>query len=327
MRRREFIGLAGCAAAWPLAARAQQSERMRRIGVLSGASAGDQELRARHTTFIQALAQLGWIDGRNVRVDYRYGEGVTDDIRKNAAELISLAPDVIIVTGAVVEQLLQATRTIPVVFVIVPDPVGTGLVESLSRPGGNATGFMQFEYNLCAKWPELLKEIAPSVTRVAVLRDAASPSGIGQFAVIQSVAPTVGLEAVPINVRNASEFERATAAFARAGGGGMIVTASPLMAFHRDLITALAAAHKLPTVYNSRQFIPGGGLVSYGADFMDQYRRAASYVDRILKGEQPANLPVQAPTKYDLVVNLKTARTLGLTVPLILQQRADEVIE
>jgi putative ABC transport system substrate-binding protein len=326
MRRRDFIGLAGCVAAWPLAARAQQSERMRRIGVLSGASARDQELRTRHTTFIQALAQLGWIDGRNVRIDYRYGEGVTDDIRKNATELISLAPDVIIVTGAVVEQLLQATRTIPVVFVIVPDPVGTGLVESLSRPGGNATGFMQFEYNLCAKWPELLKEIAPSVTRVAVLRDATSPSGIGQFAVIQSVAPTVGLEAVPINVRNASEFERAIAAFARAGGG-MIVTASPLMAFHRDLITALAAAHKLPTVYNSRQFIPGGGLVSYGADFMDQYRRAASYVDRILKGEQPANLPVQAPTKYDLVVNLKTARTLGLAVPLILQQRADEVIE
>ena len=329
MKRREFISFVGGAAiSWPLAARAQQGERVRRIGVISGVRADDPDLRARNAAFVQGLAQLGWTDGRNVRIDYRWGEGNADDLRKHAAELVALAPDVILAPGGpAIERVLQATRTVPIVFVIAIDPVGSGFVESLSRPGGNATGFMQFEYNLCAKWLELLKEIAPGVTRVAVLRDPATPTGIGQFAVIQSAAPSLGVEVIPINVRDAPEVERAVTAFARTGNGGLIVTAGTVTAFHRNLIAALAARHKLPAIYPARFFVTGGGLASYGADFVDQYRRAASYVDRILRGEKPAEMPVQAPIKYELVINLKTAKALGLTVPASVLARADEVIE
>ena len=300
---------------------------MRRIGVLSGAGADDSDLRASIAAFVQALAQLGWTEGHNVRIDMRWAEGRTDALRKQAAELVALAPDVILASGPAVEHLLQATPAVPIVFVVVPDPVGSGLVESLSRPGGNATGFMQFEYSLCAKWPELLKEIAPGLTRAAVLRDPADPSGIGQFAVIQSVTPSLGLEVIPISVRDLPQVERVVATFARSGNGGLVVTAGPLMAVHRNLIFTLAARHKLPAVYNNRQYVPGGGLISYGANFLDQYRRAAAYVDRILKGEKPADLPVQTPTKYELAINLKTAKALGLTVPQTLLARADEVIE
>ncbi len=327
MRRREFITLLGGAAAWPHLARAQQPDRMRRIGVLIGAT-DDQEMQARLAAFRQALQQLGWTDGRNVRIDTRWGVANADDIRKYAAELVALAPDVILAGGnAPVERLIQATRTVPIVFAIVLDPVGSGIVDSLSRPGGNATGFMQFEYSLTAKWLELLKQVAPAVTRAAVLRDSTLAAGIGQFAVIQSVAPSVGVEVSPINGRDASEIERAIAAFARTSNGGLIVTSSALAGVHRDLIIALAARHKLPTVHPNRASVTGGGLISYGADLVDQYRRAAGYVDRILKGEKPADLPVQAPTKYELVINLKTARALGLEVPTSLLARADEVIE
>jgi putative ABC transport system substrate-binding protein len=308
--------------------RAQQAERLRRIGVFSGGSAGDPEIRARIAAFVQGLAQLGWTEGRNVRIDYRWGEANADDIRKHAAELVALAPDVILTAGGLaVERLLQTARTVPIVFVITPDPVGSGIVESLSRPGGNATGFMLFEYNLCAKWLEILKEIAPAVTRAAVLRDAATPTGIGQFAVIQSVAPSLGVEVIPINVRDLPALERAVMAFARTGNGGLIVTASPLTAIHRKPIVELAAQHKLPAVYNSRQFVAGGGLISYGADFVDQYRRAAGYIDRILKGEKPTDLPVQAPTRYQTVINLQTAKAMRLEIPPTLLARADEVIE
>jgi len=329
VKRREFITLiGGAAAAWPLAARAQQAERMRRIGVISAGRSDDPDVRARNAAFVQGLAQLGWTDGRNVRIDYRWGEGNADDLRKYAAELVALAPDVILAPGGpAVERLLQATRVVPIVFVIAIDPVGSGFVESLSRPGVGATGFMQLEYNLCAKWLELLKEIAPGVTRVAVLRDPTTPTGVGQFAVIQSAAPSLGVEVIPINVRDAPEVERAVTAFARTGNDGLIVTAGPLPALHRNLIAALAARHKLPAIYPNRFYVVGGGLVSYGADFVDQYRRAAGYVDRILKGEKPADLPVQAPTKYDLVINLKTAKALGLTFPQSVQASADEVIE
>ena len=328
MRRREFITSLAGAAALPLAAHAQQSERLRRIGVLSGGSARDPEIRARTAAFVQGLAQLGWTDGRSMRIDYRWGEGNADDIRKHAAELVALAPNVLLtVGGPPLDRLLEATRAVPIVFVITPDPVGSGIVESLSRPGGNATGFMQFEYNLCAKWPELLKQIAPGVKRMAVLRDAATPSGTGQFAVIQSVAPSLGVEVIPINIRDAPEVERAVMAFARTGNGGLISTASPLTQIHRKLFVELAAQHKLPAVYHNRQFVAAGGLMSYGADFVDQYRRAAGYVDRILKGEKPADLPVQAPTKYELVINLKTAKALGLDLPASVLARADEVIE
>jgi putative ABC transport system substrate-binding protein len=328
MKRREFITLLGGAAAWPLAARAQQAERVRRIGVISGGRADDPGLRARNAAFVQRLAQLGWTDGRNVRIDYRSGEGNADDLRKYAAELVALAPDVILAPGGpAIERVLQATRVVPIVFVIAIDPVGSSFVESLSRPGGNATGFMQFEYNLCAKWLELLKEIAPGVMRVAVLREpATTTTGVGQFAVIQSAAPSLGVEVIPINVRDAPEVERAVTAFARTGNDGLIVTAGPL-AGHGNLIAALAARHKLPTIYPSRFYVDGGGLVSYGADFVDQYWRAAAYVDRILKGEKPADLPVQAPTKYELVINLKTAKALGLTIPPSVLARADELIE
>jgi putative tryptophan/tyrosine transport system substrate-binding protein len=328
MRRRDFITLlGGAAAAWPLAARAQQPTRIRRIGVLFGAGADDGDIQARHAAFLQALQQLGWTDNGNVRIDTRFGAGNANNIRRYSAELATLAPDVILATGNVVEQLLQATRAVPIVFVVVPDPVGAGYVDRLSRPGGNVTGFMQFEYSLTAKWLELLKQIAPGVTRAAVLRESALPAGIGQFAVIQYVALSVGVEVSPVNVSDAPEIERAIAAYARQPNGGLIVTASALAAVHRDLIVTLAARHKLPAVYSQRHFVTGGGLISYGADFIDQHRRAASYVDRILKGEKPADLPVQAPTKYELAVNLKTAKALGIEVPPTLLARADEVIE
>jgi putative tryptophan/tyrosine transport system substrate-binding protein len=328
VKRREFITLlGGAAASWPLAARAQQPERMRRIGVLFGAGADDGDIQARHGAFLQALQQLGWTDNGNVRIDTRFGAGNANNIRRYSAELATLAPDVILATGHVVEQLLQATRAVPIVFVVVPDPVGAGYVDRLSRPGGNVTGFMQFEYSLTAKWLELLKQIAPGVTRAAVLRESALPAGIGQFAVIQYVALSVGVEVSPVNVSDAPEIERAIAAYARQPNGGLIVTASALAAVHRDLIVTLAARHKLPAVYSQRHYAAAGGLISYGADFIDQHRRAAGYVDRILKGEKPADLPVQAPTKYELVINLKAAKALGLEVPPTLLARADEVIE
>ena len=328
MKRREFITLLCGAAAWPLAARAQQGERMRRIGVLEPIAAESPDGKARQGAFLQRLQQLGWIDGRNVRIDTRWSAGNDAETRKYATELAALAPDVILTAGsAAIEPMRKATRTVPIVFVIVPDPVGAGFVESLSRPGGNATGFMMFEYNLSGKWLELLKEITPGVTRAAVLRDPAITAGIGQFAVIQSVAPSVGVDVSPISVREVAEIERGIAAFARSPNGGMLVTASALAAVHRDLIITLAARYKLPAVYVQRHFVASGGLISYRPDFIDQYRRAADYVDRILKGEKPADLPVQAPTKYDLVINLKTAKTLGLTVPPSVLARADEVIE
>jgi ABC-type uncharacterized transport system substrate-binding protein len=327
MNRRQIVGLLGGAAAWPLVAHAQQPESVRRIGVLSGAAKDTPDLQARLAAFQQVLQQLGWTDGRNVRIDYRWGAGSADNIRRYAAELVALAPDVILATGPTVEQVLQATRTVPIVFVITADPVGSGFVDSLSRPGGNATGFMLFEYSLSAKWLELLKQIAPAVTRAAVLRDPASTSGVGQFAVIQSVAPSVGIEVSPVNVRDAGEVERAVKAFARSSNVGLIMTSSPLTALLRDLVITLAAQHKLPAVYNNRSYAEAGGLISYGANFIDQYRQAAGYVDRILKGEKPADLPVQAPTKYELIINLKTAKALGLEIPPTLLARADEVIE
>ena len=327
MGRREFITLLGGAAAWPLTAHAQQPERMRRIGAFAGIE-DDAEGQARFAAFLQGLRQLGWTDGRNVRIDYRWGGGNADNIRKYAAELASLAPDVILAAGAAaVGPLLQATRTVPIVFVIVPDPVGAGFVDSLARPGGNATGFITFEYSISAKWLELLKQIAPGVTRAAVLRDPAISTGIGQWGAIEVVAPSLGMEVIPLNVRDAGEIERAVAAFARPSNGGLIVTASALVVVHRDLIIALAARHKLPAVFYERNFVAAGGLVSYGPDYLDEFRRAAGYVDRILKGEKPADLPVQAPTKYKLVINLKTAKTLSLTIPTSLLSTADEVIE
>ena len=328
MRRREFIALLGGAAAtWPPAARAQQGERMRRIGVLMGVT--DSEQQSSLAVFQKVLQQLGWIDGRNVRIDTRWAEGDAREIRRLAGELVTLAPDVILASGtAAMGTLLQATRTIPIVFNNVADPVGAGFVKSMARPGGNATGFIQFEYTLSGKWMELLREIAPNVTRVAVLRDAAITSGIGQFAVIQSVAtPSVRVEVSAIDVRDAGEIESDIADFARMPNGGLIVTASALTAVHTQLIIALAAQHKLPAVYYRRGYVAVGGLISYGYNLVDQYRGAAGYVDRILKGEKPADLPVQAPTKYELIINLKTARALGLEVPPMLLARADEVIE
>jgi ABC-type uncharacterized transport system substrate-binding protein len=329
VRRREFITLLGGVAAWPLAARAQQTDRMRRIGVIFGGTASDPDIQVRLTAFLQVLQQLGWTEGRNVRIESRWGVGNADNTRKYAAELVALTPDVILANGDVAAALLlQATRSVPIVFVIVPDPVGAGLANSLSRPGGNATGFMQFEYSLTTKWPELLKEIAPGLKRAAVLRDAASTSGIGQFAVIQYVAPSVGVEVSPIDLRDPGEIERAVTAFARSPDGGLIATAGALSAVHRNLVITIAARHKLPAVYSNGDFVKGGALISYGPNFVDQYRRAAAYVDRILKGEKPADMPVQAPTKYyELIINLKTAQALGLTVPPSLLARADEVIE
>jgi putative tryptophan/tyrosine transport system substrate-binding protein len=328
MRRREFITLlGGAAAAWPLAARAQ--ERVRRVGVLFGANAaGDVEGQARIDAFRQAMELLGWTTGRNLQIEYRWGAADAANLRKYAAELAAFAPDVILASGTVsLGPLLQETRTVPIVFVNVADPVGAGFVNSLSRPGGNATGFMQFEYSLSAKWLELLKQIAPGVTRAAVLRDAALTSGTGQFAVIQSVASAVGVEVSPVNVHDAGEIERVVAAFARSPNGGLVVTSSALVLRHRELIIGLASQHKLPAVYYRRLFVNDGGLISYGYDLLDQFRRAATYVDRILKGEKPADLPVQAPTKYELVINLKTAKALGIDIPTTLLARADEVIE
>src|SRR5262245_10929423 len=328
MRRREFISfLGGVAAIWPLAARGQQVERALSIGVLHGVAASDPQGKAIIAALLQGLQQLGWGDGRNGRIHYR-GGGRVDDVCKAAKAFVAHTPDVLIATGGTsVGPLLQASGTIPVVFANVPDPVGSGFVESLSRPGGNATGFVQFEYNLSGKWLELLKQIAPAVRSVGVLWDPTILAGIGQFAVIQSVAPSLGVEIRAINMRDVTEIERTVAAFVRSTNGGLILTASALAFAHGDFIIALAARHKLPTVYPQRLFATSGGLISYGADFFDQYRRAAGYVDRILKGENPADLPVQAPTKYELIINLKTANSLGLTVPPSLLARADEVIE
>jgi ABC-type uncharacterized transport system substrate-binding protein len=329
MRRREFITLVGgAAAAWPLAARAQQGERMRRIGVLTTLAADDPVSRSRATAFAQGLQELGWTDGRNVRIDYRWAAGDAERFRKYAAELVALAPDVILAAASPsLMALQQASRTVPIVFVQVIDPVGGGFVESLARPGGNATGFTLYEYGISGKWLELLKEIAPRVSRVAIIRDPTLTSGTGQFAAIQSVAPSLGVEVSPVNVRDAGEIERTLTAFARSPNVGLIVTASPPAVVHRDLIVRLATQHRLPAVYWQRFYVADGGLIAYGPDPVDQYRQAAGYVDRILKGEKPADLPVQAPTKYELVINLKTAKALGIDVPTTLLARADEVIE
>jgi putative ABC transport system substrate-binding protein len=330
MHRRTFITLVcgGAAAMWPAAAITQQAGGMRRIGVLAGVASDDPDGQARTAAFLQGLQQLGWTVGRNLQVEYRFAAGSADDHYKYAQELVALAPEVIFAAGGTsLGTLLRVTRTVPIVFAIVPDPVGSGFVNTLARPGGNATGFVQFEYALSAKWPELLKEIAPGVTRAAVLWDPAIVPGIGQFAVLQAVAPSVGVEVTPVNVRDAAEIERAVAEFARLPNGGLIVTASALAVVHRSLIVTLAARHKLPAVYFQSQFVTEGGLVSYGSDWVDQYRRAAGYIDRVLKGEKPADMPVQAPTKYQMMINLKTARALGLELSPALLARADEVIE
>ncbi len=326
MRRREFITLLGCAAAWPLVVRAQQAERVRRIGVLMYL-ADEAEGQARVAAFTQALKQLGWSDGRNLRIETRWA--TADDIRRHAAELVALAPDVLVAgTGtATVAPLLQVTRTVPIVFLSVIDPVGAGFVANLAQPGGNATGFTIYEYSMSGKWLELLKEIAPSVTRVAVLRDPAVVSGIGQFGAAQIVAPSLGVELSPVDIRDAGEIERAIAVFAVGLNGGLIVTGSALGIVHRKLITTLAARHRLPAVYSGRAYVTAGGLISYAPDAVDPFRRAAVYVDRILNGEKPADLPVQAPTKYETVINLKTAKALGLSIPPTVLARADEVIE
>jgi putative ABC transport system substrate-binding protein len=328
LKRREFITLLGGAAAgWPLAARAQQPDRVRRIGVLMSTAADDAEGRARIAAFLDGLEKLSWIEGHNVRIDTRWPTS-TEEVRKYAAELIALAPDVILATGSLsLSPLLEATRAVPIVFVNVGDPVGGGFVESLARPGGNATGFSFTEYGMGGKWLELLKEIAPGLTRVAVLRDSRQASGSGQLGAIQAVAPSFGVELKPIDVRDAGEIERAVAAFVGSPKGGLIITAGGLTLVHRELIITLAARHQLPAIYWNRFYAASGGLISYGPDPVDPYRRAAGYVDRILKGEKPADLPVQAPTKYELVINLKTAKEIGIDVPPTLLARANEVIE
>src|SRR5262245_47394042 len=326
--RRDFITLLGGAAAWPLAARAQQPERTRRIAILLNAAADDPRYQPWVGVFLQALALLGWTIGRNVRIDTRWSGVNAAETRRHAAELAELAPDVILAHGSsTVGPLLQATRTMPIVFPIAADPVGAGFVDSLARPGGNVTGFMEFEYSQSGKWLELLKEIVPGMTRAAVLRDTSQGSGTSQFAAIQAAAPSLRVEVTPIGLRDASEIERAMSAFASSPNGGLVVTAGAATVLHSKLIVMLAARYRLPAVYNERSFVAGGGLISYGPDFVDQYRRAAGYVDRILKGEKPADLPVQAPTKYELVINLKTANALGLEIPPTLLARADEVIE
>jgi len=328
MRRRELITLLGGAAAWPLATRAQQPEQMRRIGVLMNFAADDPEAQSRNAAFLQGLSELGWTVGRNLRIDYRWGAGDPDRYRQYAAELLALAPDVILaISSAALASLLQATRTVPIVFTTVADPVGAGYVDSLARPGGNATGFVLWEYSIAAKWLELLKEIAPQVTRAVVFRQSALAAGPGQFGVIQAAAPSLGVDLRVADVRDAREIERAVTTFAQGSNGGLIVTGSPGALSHRTLIVALAARHRLPAVYPTRVFPVDGGLISYGPDSVDQLRRAASYVDRILRGETPSELPVQAPVKYELVLNLKTAKMLGLDVPPSLLARADEVIE
>jgi putative ABC transport system substrate-binding protein len=326
--RREFITLLGGAAAWPIGASAQQPERARRIGVLMSTGAGGSEVEARVAAFLAGLQQLGWTDGRNARIETRWGGGDAEQIRKHVAALVSFDPDVILAVGTqTAGPLLEATRIIPIVFVQVADPVGAGFVDSLARPAGNATGFANFEYGISSKWLELLKEIAPRLTRVAVLRDPSVASGTGQLGAIQSVAPSFAVELISIDLRGASGIERALTAFARKPTGGLIVTAGNLGVVHRDLILALAARHELPACFSDRIFVDQGGLISYGPDRIDQYRRAAGYVNRVLRGERPADLPVQVPTKYELAINLKTAKALGLTVPDKLLARADEVIE
>jgi putative ABC transport system substrate-binding protein len=328
MKRREFITLLGGAAAWPLVARGQQPERMRRIGVLMNRAAADPEGQAQVAAFLQALQQLGWSEGRNVRIDARWGENDVELDRRYATELLALAPDVILATGTLsVAAFRRVTDTLPIVFADISDPVGAGLVDTLARPGGNVTGFMIFEYSLSGKWLELLKEIAPRLVRAAVLRDSVNPAGIAQFGAIQAAAQPLGVELRPVDIRDAGKIERAIAGFARLTNGGLIVTGSASVSVHRDLIVMLAARYKLPAVYSHRRMVIGGGLISYGPDYVDPFRRAAAYVDRILKGEKPADLPVQAPTKYELVINLKTAKALGLEIPPTLLARADEVIE
>jgi putative tryptophan/tyrosine transport system substrate-binding protein len=327
MKRREFITiLGGAAAAWPLVARAQQDQPVRRIGILTALD--EAENKARLDPLLTELPRLGWSDGRNIRIDMRAAGGNAEALRKYATELLALAPDVIVAFGsAPTDYLLQATRTAPIIFTIVVDPLGAGFVNNLARPGGNATGFMLFEYSLSGKWLDLLKQIAPDMRRVAVIRDPNIASGTGQFAVIQAVAPSLGLEVTAINIRDRAEMERAVTAFAGFPNGGLVVTAGPLSTQHRDLMIAFAGKHKLPSVYPFRFFATAGGLISYGPNFDDEVRKAAAYVDRILKGEKPADLPVQAPTKYELVINLKTAKALGLELPPTLLTRADEVIE
>jgi putative ABC transport system substrate-binding protein len=328
MKRREFITLLGGATAWPLTARAQERKRIRRVGALMPYAANDPQAQARNAAFLQGLQQLGWTVGTNVQIDYRWSAGNEDDTRKYAAELVALAPDVIFASGsAAVGPLRRATRTVPIVFAATPDPVGAGFVESLARPGGNITGFTPYEYGIGAKWLEVLKEIAPSVARVAVVRDPTITAGIGLWGAIQSVSPSFGVELRPVDVGDAGEIERALAAFAGSPNGGLILTGSALAIVHRDLIIALAARYRLPAVYYERYFAAAGGLISYGYDTVKAYRLAAGYVDRILKGEKPADLPVQTPTKYELVINLKTAKALGLQVPDKLLAIADEVIE
>ena len=328
MKRRDFIAfLGGVAAAWPLAVRAQQPERVRHIGMLNTLGSDDPEAQARIAVFEQTLQQLGWVVGRNLKIEIRQIGADVDRVRSYAAELVALAPDVIFTIGSVATApLQQATRTIPIVFVNVPDPVGAGFVQSMAHPGGNITGFSNFEYSMSGKWAELLKQIAPNVTRALVLRDTTSAAGIGQFAAVRSVAQSLGVELTPVNVRDTDEIERNVAAFARSGNGGMIVTAGGTGA-RRKLIISLASRHKLPSVYPYRYYAVDGGLVTYGPNTLDPVRRAAEYVDRILRGEKPADMPVQAPTKYELIINLKTAMTLGLTIPQSLLATADEVIE
>jgi putative ABC transport system substrate-binding protein len=329
MRRRDFIKVLGSGAvAWPLSVRAQQPGKMKRVGVLLNFAEDNLEEQALNSAFVQAFQQLGWIGGRNVQIDTRWTGGDAARARKYAAELVALEPDAVLAVGTtVLGSLLQATRRVPIVFVQVTDPVGGGFVDTLARPGGNATGFITFEYSMSGKWLELLKEIAPNVMHVAVLRNSSISSGIGQFGAIQSVAPSLGVELRPIDVRDVGKMESDVAAFAGGSNGGLIATSSGLTTLHRELIITLAARYKLPAVYAFRFFVTAGGLMSYSPDIINQYRRAASYVDRILKGEKPADLPVQAPTSFKLVINLKTAKTLGLTVPPSLLARADEVIE
>ena len=329
MRRRDFLkAITGSAAAWPLAARAQQGERMRRIGIILPATADDERFQTFVGAFLQELQSSGWSIGRNVRIDTRWATADAAAIRKHAAELVALNPDVILAFGAsTVGPLLQVTRTVPIVFAVASDPVGNGFVDSLGQPGGNATGFMSFEYTMAGKWLELLKQIAPGITRVAVLRDAASASGNTLLGVIQAVAPTLRVEVTPGHMRDAGEIERFLAAFARTPSDGLIVTTSGQAYFHRDLIVTLAARLKLPAVYYEHSFAAAGGLMSYGSDYIDQFRRAAAYIDRILKGEKPADLPVQAPAKFELVINLKAAKAIGLIVPPSLLASANEVIE
>ena len=329
MKRRVFIAGVAAAAAMPLAVRAQERERVRRIAVLTGAAGqDDDDMPARSAAFVQGLQQAGWVEGRNVQITFRFPKGDPEELRKSIGELVALAPDVIVASGtASMAPLLSAVQTLPIVFVNVADPVGAGFVESLAQPGGNATGFMQFEYSLSGKWLELIKQLAPGVTRAAVLRDPTITSGIGQFAVIQSVAPSAGVEVVPIDVRDGNAIERRLAAFARSPNGAIIATASARTVVHRDLIVGLAARHRLPAIYHRRIFPAAGGLASYGPNLTEQYRQAAGYVARILKGEKPADLPVQAPTRYELVINLKTAKALGLTVPASMLATADEMIE